>query len=130
MFWGREGFWLACGMAALVKGSNVLFTRTAHMPTTSVFTVFRGLCSRKCRACRVFRRGSGGAGVEASNASVLTVIIWRINVAPAAVFPRPELPWANHDYVQIRPRPFTQSIHGPTMITSRSDHIHSRRASM
>ena len=49
-----------------------------------------------------------------------------------------EHPWANHDniqirlhdIVQIRLHPFPQSIHVPTMITSRSDSIHSRRASM
>ena len=41
-----------------------------------------------------------------------------------------EHPCANHDNVQIRLHPFPQSIHGPTMITSRSDSIHSRRASM
>ena len=41
-----------------------------------------------------------------------------------------EHPCANHDNVQIRPHPFPQSIRVPTMITSRSDSIHSRRAPM
>ena len=45
-------------------------------------------------------------------------------------FPRTEHPCANHDNVQVRLHPFPQSIHVPTMITSRSDSIHSRRASM
>ena len=37
---------------------------------------------------------------------------------------------ASHDNVQIRHHPCPQSIHGPTMRTSRSDPIHARRASM
>ena len=48
------------------------------------------------------------------------------NVVPADVFA--EHPCASHDNVQIRPYPLPQSIHVPTMITSRSDHIHCRRA--
>ena len=113
-----------------VWGTDVLFTRAAQMPTTSAFTVFRGLCSRKRRACRVFR-------------GVVEARMWRHrmhrylrcfldfaaeNVVPAVVFA--EHPWAKHDNVQIRLHPFPHSIHGPTMITSRSDHIHCRRASM
>ena len=50
------------------------------------------------------------------------------NVMPAVVFA--EHPCANHDNVQIRPYPSPQSIHVPTMITSRSDSIHSHTASM
>ena len=45
-------------------------------------------------------------------------------------FPFAEPPCANHDNVQIRLHPFPQSLHVPTMITSRSDSIHSRSASM
>ena len=46
----------------------------------------------------------------------------------AALRPHPGA--ANHDSVQVRPHPCPQSIHVPAMITSRSDPIHARRASM
>ena len=52
------------------------------------------------------------------------------NVAPAVVFRVPEHPWACHDNVQIRLHPFMQSIHGPTMTTSRSGSVRSVRTSM
>ena len=39
------------------------------------------------------------------------------------IFTSAEHPWAKHDNVQIRLHPFPQSIHGPSMITSRSDYL-------
>ena len=56
-------------------------------------------------------------------------VIRRFFVAVSVLFPA-EHPCAHHDNVQIRLHPFPQSIHVPTMITSRSDSIHSRRASV
>ena len=139
-----------------VRGTDALFMRTAQTPTTSVFTVFRGLCSRKRRACRVFR-----GVVEARTWRHRTHRSFRCfrdfaaeNLVPAVV--SAEHPCANHDNVHIRPyplpqsihvptmimsrpnndnvqirlHPFPHSIHGPSMTTSRSDTIHSHTASM
>ena len=64
--------------------------------------------------------------MEASNASVF--MVFGRDGSANRCYPHPEHPWAYHDNVQIRLHPFTQSIHEPTMITSRSDSVRSLRA--
>ena len=106
---------------------RTVHARRADADHIGIYGVSWTLQPKTSRLSR-FSGGSGGADVEAYRYLRCFPDLAAENVVPAVVFA--EHPCANHDNVHIRPYPLPQSIHVPTMISSRSDHIHCRRASM